>query len=115
MVGTTARSIRLFARRTLDALASEVKAEAVVGVLVPVRGLFTRHTLVADATEVKAEAPAVRVVPRMRRSFARTSLRRSRFSLLGGVGTAQVVSKAREETRKNDERAVGEERKTSLA
>ena len=107
--------MRLFARRTLEAQATGVKAEAAVGVLVPVRGLFTRRTLDADASEVKAEAPAIGTLVRAKCFFARISLERSLRLAFVVVGIAQVVSKAQEDTKIKKTRAVGKERKTSLA
>ena len=117
IVGLIIRCVRLFDRCTLEAVATGVKAEAVmIEMVVPSIGLFTRHTLDAAASDVKAEAWAGTGVPRVSIFFARTSLRRSRLSFLGVVGTAQVVSKAQEDTRNNDRRAVGEEKmKLSLA
>ena len=110
VLGPMRRCCRLFARRTLDAPASEVKAEAAVG-----KGLFTRHTLDADASEVKAEAPAVGTVLRAKCFCVRISLERSLRLALVVVGTAQVVSKAQEDTKIKKTRAVGKERKQSLA
>ena len=110
------RSVRLFTRRVLGAAASRAKAEAsVVGTTVRSFRLFARRILDALASEVKAEAVVVGVVSRVACSFARTSRRLTRFVFLGGVGEAQVVSKAQEDTRKNDRRAVGKERRKSLA
>ena len=110
------RSVRLFTRRVLGAAASRAKAEAsVVGTTVRSIRLFARRTLDALASEVKAEAVAVGVVGRMACVFARASLKLALFLFLGGVRKAQVVSKAQEDTRTNDRRAVGKERRKSLA
>ena len=109
--------IRLCARPTLDAAASGVKAEArSVRVNALTWWLLTRHILDAAASEVKTEALAVRGVSRVSCFFAKTLLRRSRRFVVGVVRTAQMVSKAQEDTKQNDGRAVGKEKiKLSLA